>query len=180
MKLLAHLTRHRNNSKPIVFRLRNVVPALVNATFSEDDASRLYACYALQNLAQDKPCRQELAITQNLLSALCYVARQGNTPEERLAAIRALKNLTDEPANLIPMSNTPECFATFMQIAHASDDSITETMQYLGCDALATLSHWFRSIATSGQRMEALKLKQTPSKELFVPSLKIVSWQQWQ
>ena len=180
VKLLAHLTRHRSNSKPIVFRLRSIVPALVTATYSENDESRKYACYALQNLAQDKPCRQELAITNNLLTALCHRARQGSAPEERLAAIRALKNLTDEPANLIPMTNTPECFATLMQIAHASDDSITETMQYLGCDALATLSHWFRSIATSGQRMEALKHKQTPSKDLFVPSLKIVAWQQWQ
>ena len=157
-----------------------MVPALVEATYSDDGECRKYACFGIQNLAQDKPCRQELAITPDLLTALCIRARQATDPEERLAAIHALKNLTDEPANLIPMTNTPECFATLMQIAHASDESVTEMMQYLGCDALATLSHWFRSIATSGQRIDSLKRHQQPSKDLFVPTLKILTYEQWQ
>lgn len=180
VKLLAHLTRHRANSKNIVFKLRNVVPAFVKATYSDESESRKYACFGIQNLAQDKPCRQELAVTQGLVSALCIRARLADDGEERLAAIHALKNLTDEPANLIPMTNTPECFATLMQIAHASDESVTEMMQFLGCDALATLSHWFRSIATSGQRIEAVKRQQQASKDLFVPTLKIVTYEQWQ
>jgi hypothetical protein len=180
VKLLAHLTRHRANSKNIVFKLRNVVPAFVKATYSNESESRKYACFGIQNLAQDKPCRQELAVTQGLVSALCIRARLADDGEERLAAIHALKNLTDEPANLIPMTNTPECFATLMQIAHASDESVTEMMQFLGCDALATLSHWFRSIATSGQRIEAVKRQQQASKDLFVPTLKIVTYEQWQ
>lgn len=180
VKLIAHLTRHRGNSKHMVFKLRKIVPALVKASFSQNDEVRKYACFALQNLAQDKPCRQELAVTDQLLTALCVRIRQASDAEERLAAIHALKNLTDEPANLIPMTNTPECFATMMQIAHAGDDSVTEMMQYLGCDALATLSHWFRSIATSGQRIDLNKKGLSPSMELFVPSLKIVAYEQWQ
>jgi hypothetical protein len=178
--LLAHLTRHRGNSKLIVYKLRSLVPALVRASFSQNDEARKHACFAIQNLSQDKPCRQELAATPKLLTALCVRVRQAADPEERLAAIHALKNLTDEPANLIPMTNTPECFATLMQIAHANDESVTEMMQYLGCDALATLSHWFRSIATSGQRIDFQQRGQKPSKDLFVPSLKIVTWEQWQ
>lgn len=164
----------------IVYKLKSVVPALVRSSFSQNDGVRKHACFGLQNLSQDKPCRQELAATPNLLTALCVRIRQAVDPEERLCAIHALKNLTDEPANLIPMTNTPECFATLMQIAHASDDSVTETMQYLGCDALATLSHWFRSIATSGQRIDYQQKGQSPPKDLFVPSLKIVTWEQWQ
>lgn len=182
VRIIANLTRHRGNSKEIVFKLRmiGVVPAIVKATVSMNDETRKYACFALQNLSQDKPCRQELAATEDLLTALCVRIRQAANPEERLSAIHALKNLTDEPANLIPMTNTPECFATLMQIAHASDDSVTEIMQYLGCDALATLSHWFRSIATSGKRIDTMKRGHKPSKDLFVPTLKIVTWQRWQ
>jgi hypothetical protein len=180
VRLLANLTRHRGNSKELVFKIRSVVPALVKATFSMNDESRKNACFALQNLSQDKPCRQELAASDNLLTALCVRVRQAADPEERLAAIHSLKNLTDEPANLIPMTNTPECFATLMQIAHASDESVTEMMQYLGCDALATLSHWFRSIATSGQRIDVIKRGHQPPKDMFVPTLKIVTWEQWQ
>lgn len=161
--------------------MRKVVPVLVKASFSQNDETRRHACFALQNLSQDKPCRQELAITEDLLTALCVRIRQASDPVERLSAIHALKNLTDEPANLIPMTNTPECFATLMQIAHAGDDSVTEMMQFLGCDALATLSHWFRSIATSGQSIDLNKKGRKPNpKDLFVPSLKIVSYQQWQ
>ena len=141
---------------------------------SQNSEARKYACFAIQNLSQDKPCRQELAGTPGLLSALCVRVRQASDPEERLAALHCLKNLTDEPANLIPMTNTPECFATLMQIAHASDDSVTEMMQYLGCDALATLSHWFRSIATSGQRIDAQKRKKPISTDPFKPSLKMM------
>jgi hypothetical protein len=83
------------------------------------------------------------------------------------------------------MTNTPECFATLMQVAHASDESVTETMQYLGCDALATLSHWFRSIATSGQRIGS-SMKQPNSDNanvkdvLFVPTLRVLNWEPWQ
>ena len=178
VKLLAHLTRHRGNSKHFVFKARKVIPVLVNATFSSNDETKKYACFALQNFSQDKPCRQELAISDGLLAALCVRVRQASDSEERLSAVQALTNLTNEPANLIPMTNTPECLATLMQIAHAGDDSVTEMMQFLACDALATLSHWFRSIATSGKLID--QNSKGAGSELFVPSLKIVAYEQWQ
>jgi hypothetical protein len=180
IKLLAHLTRHRGNSKHFVFKARKIIPALVNATFSSNDETRKYACFALQNFSQDKPCRQELAITDGLLAALCVRVRQASDAEERLSAVQALTNLTNEPANLIPMTNTPECLATLMQIAHAGDDSVTEMMQFLACDALATLSHWFRSIATSGKLIDQNSMGAGAGSDLFVPSLKIVAYEQWQ
>lgn len=181
LKLLAHFSRHRGNSKHLVFKMKNVVPAIVFATQSECDESRKYACFALQNFSQDKPCRQELASIPNLLTAVCRRVRISRIEEEKLAALYTLKNLTDEPANLIPMTNTPECFATLMQVAHASDESVTEMMQYIGCDALATLSHWFRSIATSGQRIGAAKRNIERAKyELFNPTLRVVTWEAWQ
>ncbi|KAG7368941.1 hypothetical protein IV203_031684 [Nitzschia inconspicua] len=181
LRLLAHFSRHRGNSKHLIFKTKTVVPAIVYATQSESDESRKYACFALQNFSQDKPCRQELASIPDLLGAVCRRVRTARIEEEKLAALHTLKNLTDEPANLIPMTNTPECFATLMQVAHASDESVTETMQYIGCDALATLSHWFRSIATSGQRIGTAKRNSERGKdELFVPTLRVVTWESWQ
>jgi hypothetical protein len=181
LKLLAHFSRHRDNSKHLVFKMKTVVPAIVFATQSGNDESRKYACFALQNFSQDKPCRQELASIPGLLTAICQRVRSPKIEEEKLAALHTLKNLTDEPANLIPMTNTPECFATLMQVAHASDESVTETMQYIGCDALATLSHWFRSIATSGQRIGTGKRNNAQARaELFVPTLRVITWENWQ
>ncbi|KAL7555554.1 hypothetical protein ACA910_013032 [Epithemia clementina (nom. ined.)] len=179
VKVLAALTRHRLNTKILVFKQRDVVPALVNATTSKNDSTRLFSCYALQNLAQDKSCRQELAVSPGLISAICDRCRKAKPEEERLAAISAIKNLCDEPANLIPMTNTPDCIATLMHLAHGMEEGITELMQYRACDALATLSHWLRKIATSGQALENAKAKKPPPKTLFVPSLQVVDYNQW-
>lgn len=182
LQLFAHLSRHCSNSKILVFKMKEVVPAVVFATDSENAESRKYACFTLQNFSQDKPCRQHLASIDNLLPAVCRRIRGAKNQEEKLSALHALKNLTDEPANLIPMTNTPECFATLMHVAHASDESVTEMMQYLGCDALATLSHWFRSIATSGQRIGTMNQdnENVRKDELFVPTLQVLNWEPWQ
>jgi len=179
IKAVAFLTRHRLNTKILAFKQRYIVPAIVHGTSSMNDSSRLFCCYALQNLAQDKSCRQELAVAPGLISALCERSRKAQSEEERLAAISAIKNLCDEPANLIPMTNTPDCIATLMHLAHGMEEGITDLMQYRACDALATLSHWLRKIATSGQALENAKTKQPPPKTLFVPSLQVVPFNQW-
>jgi hypothetical protein len=153
---------------------------MVHGTYSPNDDTRKFSCFALQNLSKDKSCRQEVASAENLVYALCQRARHATDKEEKLSAISTLKNLTDEPANLIPMTNTQECFATLMQIAHGDEENVTDMMQFLACDALATLSHWLRKIATSGKSLEAAKSGIQPSQELFVPSLRVVTWTQWE
>lgn len=180
VQFLAHLTRHRLNSKILVFKEHTVVPALVKATYSNIEASRRYACFAIQNFSHNKSCRQELAGNEKLITALCKRARHSRDTEERLASICALKNLTDEPANLIPLSNTSECIATLMQIAHGQEDGITEMIQFRACDALATISHWLRKIATNGQMMNAAKHGEQAPERMFVPSLDVVGFEQYQ
>ena len=212
VKVLANLTRHRLN-KILAFKPKTVVPALVEATQSSNDDARLFACYALQNLSQEKSCRQELAIAEHLIEVLCDRCRNGTLDAERLAAVSTLKNLCDEPANLIPLTNTTGCVTTLMQLAHSpaqgvipssspavaaliqiggnaplpptaaetqpSSRVIAEMMQYRACDALATLSHWLRKIATSGHSLDQTQRGRLPNKGLFVPSLREVSWNQW-
>jgi hypothetical protein len=180
VKLLANLTRHRLNTKMVVFKHQIIVPALVVAVEAINDETRLYACYALQNLSQDKSCRQELAITDNLITALCNRSREARAEEERLAAVSALKNLCDEPANLIPLTNTRDCISTMMQLAHGNEEGVSDTTQYRACDGLATLSHWLRKIATSGKTLDDAKRGKQPTRELFVPSLQVITWDQWQ
>lgn len=179
VQLLAHLTRHRLNSKSLVFKMQVFIQAMVQATYSPSEICRRYACFAIQNFSNDKSCRQELASSDKLITALCKRARHSKDPEERLAAICALKNLTDEPANLIPLSNTAECIATLMQIAHGQEEGVTEMMQFRACDALATISHWLRKIATNGQSTEAIKDGDVVPTTMFVPSLKVVGWEQY-
>jgi hypothetical protein len=181
VKFLANLSRHRLNTKLMVFQERTVIMALVRATYSPIEETRLFACYALQNLTHDQSCRQELASVDGLVTTLCCRCRYADAEDERLAAISALKNLCDEPANLIPLTNTPECIATLMHLAHGREDGVTEMMQYCACDALATLSHWLRKIATSGKALDDVQRGIPPESEtsLFVPTLRVVTWNQW-
>ena len=122
-----------------------------------------------------------LQVQSDKLKFKCRRIRGAKIEEEKLSALHILKNLTDEPANLIPMTNTPTCFDTLMHVAHASDDSVTEMMQYLECNALATLSHWFYSIATSGQRIATMNNheNENPTTKkyelLFVPTLQVLA-----
>lgn len=178
LKVIAHLTRHRGNSKLLSYKYRIVVPCLVHATNSHDLAARQHACFSLQNLSQDTSCRQEVASTKNLLEAMCSRARHAVDQEEKQAAVSCLKNLADEPSNLIPMTNTPECFATLMHVANG-DQHTNEMMQYIACDALSTLSHWLRKIATSGYDVDAKKEGLPSEQGMLVPSFKVVTWSQW-
>ena len=78
-----------------------------------------------------------------------------------------------------------------MHFAHggstdASEIYVTEMMQYRACDALATLSHWLRKISTSGYALEmsnsrgGARTGNSVRAQLFVPSLRVVSWNQWE
>ena len=179
IKIICNLTRHRGNSKLLVFNNRRVVPAMVLAMSSPSVESRTYACRTLQNLSNDKSCRQDIAITKNLVESLVERVRLASDQDEKLAAVCTLKNLSDEPSNLIPMTNTPECFATLMQIAHGEDSNTTEMMQFQACDALATLSHFLRKIASSAS-VELGTNNDTPkASELMNPTLKVVTCSQW-
>eukprot|EP00586_Coscinodiscus_wailesii_P016009 CAMPEP_0172509958 /NCGR_PEP_ID=MMETSP1066-20121228/224983_1 /TAXON_ID=671091 /ORGANISM="Coscinodiscus wailesii, Strain CCMP2513" /LENGTH=614 /DNA_ID=CAMNT_0013288721 /DNA_START=285 /DNA_END=2129 /DNA_ORIENTATION=- len=185
--ILAHLTRLPENTQRMVFRVKNLVPTLVRACVSRDDECRKYACFSLQNLSYDKTCRSELALIPNLLKALCTCCMRSGKPDEQLAAVATLRNLSDEPANLIQMSNTPDCFATLMLMAHRNDDSFDEMMQYIACDTLTHLSHWLMKISTSGimiadsaEVMTENNQQQQKNLKFLTPSHQICDWEKWQ
>jgi hypothetical protein len=79
--------------------------------------------------------------------------------EEVLAAVASLQNLSDEPANLIQFTIVKNCIGTIISIARSDEarrlDGIeTDLTQFMAKNTLATISFWFRKIATSGsQRM---------------------------
>jgi hypothetical protein len=152
---------------------------MVMAMTSPSVGSRTYACRTLQNLSNDKSCRQDIAITKNLVESLVHRVSLASDQDEKLAAVCTLKNLSDEPTNLIPMTNTPECFATLMQVAYGKDGNTTEMMQFQACDALATLSHFLRKIASTGSVELGSNNEMSKASELMNPTLKVVTWSQW-
>jgi hypothetical protein len=147
---------------------------MVYAMLSPNHNTRKFAALAIQNLSVDEACREDVANTKFLLEGLCRLARHSGYVEEQLAALRSLNNLADDPRNVIPMSNTPECFATLIRISKGDQDGSTEIMQYVASNALATISHWLRQIASNGSTSE-LKGKERNERD----SRDERHWAQW-
>ena len=112
-----------------------------------------------------------------------------NPAQERRALARRLVNLDTNrgrEANMRELGRKPDWvdgahrIATLMQIAHGQEEGVTEMMQFRACDALATISHWLRKIATNGQSMDAAKHGDDKPIGMFVPSLKVIGYEQYQ
>ncbi len=171
---LTNLTRHPDNAYHLVYRVPGLVGTFVahveacsTNPFDENAECAKCALYALQNLSCTGNCRQELANTPDLLSNVTKAAFRHDCPEQQLSALHALKNLSDDPFNLVTMTNTPGCTATLLALAN-NDSSCAPSSsprssaggkgplaennamaQYLACDTLATLSHWLLTLSAT-------------------------------
>ena len=170
MAVLAHLTRQSKNCHHLVFKHTSLLPTLQSATGSADREAVRYAFCALQNLSVDKSCRAPIAHTAGVIRSLTDRLRRGPEDvrrdddddggedadkcdaETRLAVAGTLQNLSDEPANLIQFTIVKDCIGTIARVANedAESGAGTDLTQFMAKNALASLSHWFRKIATSG------------------------------
>jgi hypothetical protein len=153
LTILAHLTRHPQNGHHLIFQYLELLPMLQKATESADADARKYALCAIQNLSMDYSCKTAIAHTDKMILSLtgrCH----GETNEEVHAAVAALQNLSDEPANLIQFTIVKNCIGTIMSIARSNkarmDEGIeTKMTKFMAQNTLAKLSFWLRKIATS-------------------------------
>ena len=144
--ILTNLTRHPDNASCLVYNVPGLVTVLVSIAESTDQECSKCALYALQNLACTSNCRQELANTPDLLAVITKSAFKTQYPDQQLAALNTLKNLSDDPFNLVTMTNTPGCTATLLALAN---DPSNNMAQFLACDTLATLSHWLLTLSAA-------------------------------
>ncbi len=115
--------------------------------------------YGLQNLSCTSYCHQDLANMLDHLGNITKAAFWYNHPEQQLSTLHTLKNLSNNPFNLITMANILGCRA--MLLALVNNDSTGEDsnkknvsahrvmVQYLAWDTLATLSHWLLTLSTT-------------------------------
>lgn len=144
MAILTNLTRHPNNLNHLMFKVPKLASIFVANVEGSDVECAKCALYAVQNLSCDSNCRQELANTANLLGSITKAAFKHAFPEQQISALHTLKNLSDDPFNLVTMTNTPGCTATLLALANNSGNGMA---QYLACDTLATLSHWLLTLS---------------------------------
>lgn len=179
VRVIANLARHPLNWA-ILMERPNIIPILIQALHVNESESQKYACFALQNLTLEESLRKKVAHTDKLIKSICDVAANSTDLDVKLAAVSVLKNLSIEPSNLVLMTNTRNCIATLMQLAHGEDTTITEMIRFHACDCLAALSHWLGKIASSGypQAASNRQAKDLPQ-SVLIPTLEVKTWNQW-
>ena len=116
-----------------------------------------------------------------VIPTLCDRIRDAADEEERLSALHSIKSLSEEPSNIVVMSNTPDCIPTLIMIADGTDQTASEMMRYVAADAIANFSSHCRQLATAGKRadMESRGEKYPQSVDPFVPTFNVTTWEQW-
>ena len=190
--ILTNLTRHPDNAYYLVYKVPNLVPAFVSHIESTDIECAKCALYALQNLSCTGNCRQELANTPDLLGNVTKAAFRHDCAEQQLAALHTLKNLSDDPFNLVTMTNTPGCTATLLALANNdaaggnggikknNDGKNSNVMaQYLACDTLATLSHWLLTLSATRKSMKDGDGSSGGGVDMGRRTFKQLTWEGW-
>lgn len=172
--ILTNLTRHPDNLSHLMFKVPNLASIFVAQVEGSDLECAKCALYALQNLSCDSNCRQELANTANLLGSITKAAFKHDYPEHQLSALYTLKNLSDDPFNLVTMTNTPGCTATLLALANDSGNGMA---QYLACDTLATLSHWLLTL--SARKNAKVGNERDGKIEMGRRTFETSTWQMW-
>ena len=115
-----------------------------------------------------------------VIPALCDRIRDGADEEERLSALQGIKSLSEDPSNLIVMSNTPNCMPSLIMISDGTDGTASEMMRYVASDALANFSFHCRLLATAGHKADLENRgEENPKVDLFVPTFNVTTWEQW-
>ena len=178
--IIAHLTRLDANVHRMVSNVKDLLRTLVRATNSHDSECRKYACFSIENLSCERACRQEIANVPGLISALCSCSRNKGHEDQQLAAVSALRNLSDEPANMIAICNSKEYLSTLIVLINDLENrqhektKKAEMMKYYASDAVATVSFWMTTVAdTNGKTVE-------PTRESQFSTLKVTGWSLWE
>jgi hypothetical protein len=92
-------------------------------------------------------------------------------PVEKEAAVAALYNITTEPSAVVAVTNTENVIATLVHLAHSPDSN--PNIRLLACEALATTSLWFQTLAGTGKVPEGVP-------NVPLPSHKTYGWDRWE
>ena len=184
--MIAYLSRLRANIHRMVYRVKFLLRTLVRATNSDDAECRKYACLTLENLSCERSCRKEIANVPGLIPALCLCSTNMGHEDQQLAATSALRNLADEPANLIPFTDAEDCLASLIKLVRLETDqedseeklssnNKLEMIKFYASDAIASVSFWMTTIATTNVK-RANKNENCTS----VSTLNVVGWNLWE
>jgi len=175
--ILANLTRLPSNQWNLVARHPSLIPTLTFALSCKQEETRRFAAYTIQNLSMNSRVRDELADSCTLLKILCKSVVLGDVSAsngESLASIATLKNLVSDASNIFKMLNAPVFLKNLTVVALRAEAFVTDDMQFMACDTLATFSHWLDRVSRTPL------LKEEKYVKVALPTHQNVGWKTWE
>lgn len=188
--VLVHFTRFRDSAKSLVFDNRSFISIIANGTSSPNVTAQRSAVRSIQNISASRSCRPHiLPNTFGLVERLCKIA-QGKLCKDRTevggsvrhSAVGALKNLADEPSNLMPMLKVSDCLPTLIHISHCTmSGGVTPAMSLMAKDALANFSEFYmRIVSEAARKKEGIENPDEEPETVCEPSAKTLMYSQWE
>ena len=190
LAVLVHFTRFRDSAKSLVFDNRSFISIIANGTSSPNLIAQRSAVRSIQNISASRSCRPHiLPNTYGLVERLCKIAQGKMCKDQtdvggsvRHSAVGALKNLADEPSNLMPMLKVSDCLPTLIHISHGTmAEGVTPAMTLMAKDALANFSEFYMRIVTEAARKkEGIEDPGEEPQTVCEPSAKTLMYSQWE
>lgn len=193
LSVLVHFTRFRDSAKSVVFDNRWFISIVANGTSSLNKIAQRSSVRSIQNISANRSCRPHvLPNTIGLVERLCKIAlgkmcADEADPAVRHSAVGALKNLAEEPSNLLPMQKVTDCLPTLIHISHGTaEEGVTPAMALMAKDALANFSDFYqRIVMEAARKQEGLVPGRVRDIEkcddvLRKPSIQPIWYRQWQ
>ena len=190
LAVLVHFTRFRDSTKSLVFDNRLLISIIANGASSPNVIAQRSAVRSIQNISASRSCRPHiLPNTYGLVESLCKIA-QGKLCTNRTeigcsvrhSAVGALKNLADEPSNLMPMLKVTDCLPTLIHVSHGTTaEGVSPAMALMAKDALANFSEFYMRIVTEASRKkEGIEDPDEDPAAVCGPSARTIMYSQWE
>lgn len=159
MEALCHLTRFPDNND-LLAEYNEVKVALHKCGTSMSSTDRLWALRTIQNITAHSSKRGYFMNTE-LLLLVSISAEQLDLIDEHETAMTILGNLCTDPIAVIQITNTENVMKVLVRIAN--DNEYDPEVQFIACDALATIAMWMQRIAKAASVPEGFSFEKLPT-----------------
>ena len=159
LEALCHLTRFPGNND-ILAQSPETLEALVRCGMSHTSDDRMWTLRAMQNITAHASKRGYFA-NHDLLQLLCLSAEKVDFVDEHEAAISIIGNLCTDPSSVVQIINSENVVRVLVVVANNIEYS--PEIQFVACDALATIAMWMQRVARAGTVPEGFSFEQLPT-----------------
>lgn len=158
LETICHLTRFPGNNSKLA-QMNFVIEALKKGGMSLLVEDRVWCVRMIQNISSDASSKTVLA-TSPILEMLSLSAMRKD-PDEQIAAVSAIANISTEPGAIVPLTNTKNVVATLVHLAHNLKSS--DQVRCLACEALASIGLWLQTLAAAGTVPDCVESRPLPT-----------------